>query len=136
MLEVTFQNQMKRLQSRWPRVYEQELTALFWRAFKDVSDAFFVAGIDDCIGTLRSAPMFPELDEAVQRARSRYLETQMRGHHDLPEVVYNAQRMNQKADPEFVEMCVKLLKDRIANAISKEHFQEGLSILERASKEK
>lgn len=136
MLELTFQNQIKRLQNRWPRTYETELVAILWRAFKEIPDDLFIEATDHCIGNMRQAPMFQDLDEAVARAKSRKWESQARtGDGNISRIMEDAQRLNHKADPDFVAACVKTLNERLSGAITASQFKEGCRLLEQAANE-
>lgn len=139
MNQDTYITQIKRLKEVFGEKYYSPLRAgLMWEAFKHVQDAIFTRAVDLSIKTLRSAPLLPELQKLIevvvgedkQRARE-YSLNQIQSPLD---VMQNAARENQTADPEFVKMCIKLLEDKNSGKINMKQFLEGCDFLDEAAK--
>lgn len=131
-----FLEQMGRLRSEWPNSYGDERVKILWDHFKMETDAKFLRMVTRALGTLRSAPLVPELlkiqeditTEDKNRERDRYL-----GDASFQGVMAHAAKNNKRADPEFVKQCMKLLKDKLDGRITHEQFLQGCDLLDIAA---
>ena len=133
-----FKNQIKRLQDVYRETsYPPERVNLIWNAFRNTFDAVFKEAIDDLISSKRSAPMLPEMLEAVDicvnRDKERRLQTQqvITGQDVLTQIKATAKIAPNK---DFAQVCIKLLEDYKTGKLNKKQFIEGCDFLDTTAK--
>lgn len=133
-----FETQVKRLQEVYgDRGYPNERVNLIWSAFRNTFDEVFKEAIDDLISSKRSAPMLPEILEAVDvcinRDKERRLQTQqvITGQDVLTQMKAAARIAPNK---DFAGACMKLLEDYQKGKLNKKQFLEGCDFLDATAK--
>lgn len=61
MDNVFFVKEMSRLSERWPGIYTTSVSALIWNQIKDLTNEEFVEIITEFLGSMRSAPLLPDI---------------------------------------------------------------------------
>lgn len=138
MTPKTFDVALGRLECQWPRSYSAERRELIHGAFKDVSDGVFMDAVTDCLLNCRATPLMPELERAVERARTREKEVRFqRGYGgSFASVLQDAAGANKGVDPEFVKACIDAVVWKIKTNTHHEskEWQDILTYIDRMAK--
>lgn len=115
MDRLTFNSQMERLRNTYGKErYPTERLTVLWRAFQSVPDREFEDAVDQCIASLRSAPLVDELEEQVAKARERVREAMSRDAVQGRSFVgiLEAAANTSEESSAFAKTCVRLLKEK------------------------
>lgn len=138
MTNEFFITQVKRLKDVYgEKAYPDERVRLMWNAFKNCFDEVFKEACDDLITHRRTAPMLPEMLEAVDvcinRDKERRLQTQqVISGQDVLTQMKAASKISPNKD--FSSMCIKLLDDYQKGKLTKKQFEEGCDFLDETAK--
>lgn len=131
MTDIEFNRQMDRLNSQWKSTYGTERRALLWAAFRNVLAEDFQSAVDMCLASHRGAPLLDELNKEVDAARVRRNQEGARGGGSFYGVVQQAADANTTANPEFVQLCLKHIRDGLTGKVTREQYFEGCDALDR-----
>lgn len=137
MDRTTFDAQLTRLKSRWPKTYDPELMKLVWDTFQKETNQKFTRIVTRAISVLRSSPLIPDLlklQEEITVEDKNALRDRSLTDGSIRGVLENAQRNTKLASKEFVDHCMKLLNDLLAGRINMQQFHEGADLLDTAAK--
>ena len=127
----TYDIEMQRLMSQWPHSYSEQRRKIFFNALRDVSNHDFREAVTQCLATCRSAPLLGELTEAVQVARTNYM--QQKRMDDAARSMFDGIPETHWADKEFKDRCAQLLNDKLNKKITLEQFYQGCDLLDQAA---
>lgn len=138
MNEAFFKEQMERVRQTWGiGNYPDERAKLIWQAFKDAPDHWWKAVVNDFIGNRRAAPMLKDFAADFDDFKRREAEdARNRGGGGFGEVLGNAAAKSiaqHTAIPELVRARVKLLFEFTSGQLTRQQFEEGLSMINVAS---
>jgi len=118
---------MRRLKTQWPNSYGSERLALIWHRFKDTANHVFTALVTGALNSLRSPPLADDLSKLEQEYTRNEAQLRIQMRHDISfgRQIEELAKNNRTADPEFVQGCLKLLRDRQNGKLTEEQFLQG-----------
>lgn len=108
MTSATFERQIDRLRSEWPRAYGEERKAALWSVFFRVEDDLFEAAVTHLLLEHKGdrAPVASDIHKAIEAIREK-----RRVNRGSGQVARGEE--TQAADPSFIRRCVALV-DKIS----------------------
>lgn len=114
------------------------MTGLLWRSFQDVYDEVFVDAVTHIVATRparHKPPLLTELSEAVDAAKVRANQQRYNKTGSVYETLEDAAKNNKTADPEFVQACLKLVRDFLDRKVTRKQFDEGCDLIASVAKQ-
>lgn len=138
MTRTHFNSQIERLRSQWHGAYGPERLALLWHAWERVDDGVFTDVVDRALITQRAAPLAEDLariegELREERARARLGSTPGEAIGGIWGQMQRAARHTKGCDKEFVQACLKLLRDKLSGRLSHKQFLEGCDYLDQVA---
>jgi|LakMenE01Jun11ns_1017448.scaffolds.fasta_scaffold9846429_2 hypothetical protein len=130
----TFDQEMKRLLDQWPTAYSEQRRKIFFNTFRNVSNFDFRDAVTYCLGNYRSAPLLPEMMEAVNKSVFIRKEQERRDEDQSRAGFFGIVGDPEWCDPEFQKNCSKLYWQYANKQITKAQFDEGCALLDEAAK--
>lgn len=118
MTPANFDAGMNRLRNQWPGAYGEERTNVFWNSFREVSSNVWADAVTEVLATCRAAPLLPELERAVEHARTREKEVQAaraRTSGSVDDVMADAAKRSGRN--EMAKACMDALEWKRANGV-------------------
>jgi len=138
MEKKIFETQLRRMKETWgERHYPAERGGILWRAFQNVYDDDFEEAVDQLIANSRMAPMLDGLAKAVDEAKVRRNQRNLRSGIGIPGFGKLLEEASTKtsANSEFVKACLKLLQDKIGKNLNKTQFLQGCDYLDTVARQ-
>ena len=116
MDHIFYKQEIERLKNQWPNSYSEERMIIFFNAFRNAHQMDFHDAVSYCLANCRSAPLLPELTEAIikmqthRKAQERYDQSN-RQRDDLFSAIKGAALENKTSDPAFVLKCLRIKSD-------------------------
>lgn len=134
MTKPCFEIQIKRLcETFGDKYYQPHRLTLFWQALNTYQDQQFERAVTRCIQTERAAPLIPALlkalDGVIASEKQRQRETALDFHTPYGALL-NASN-NTPANKDYVQACLKLIRDKISGRLNHAGFLEGCDFLEK-----
>lgn len=130
----TFDQEIKRLLDQWPNSYSEQRRKILYNAFRDVPNFDFRDAITYCLGNYRSAPLLPDLIEAVSKTKSIRLEKERITEDEQRSAFLAINDDGTTCDREFKNKCVELYTNFMDKKITREQFYQGCDLIDQAAK--
>lgn len=135
MTRECFEKQIGRLSETFgDKYYQPHRLVLIWEAVRNYKDYEFEQAVTRCIQTERVAPLVPglmkALDSVIASTRQRYRENAMAAIQTPLDALLHASN-NTPANKDYVQACLKLIRDKIGGRLSHAGFLEGCEFLEK-----
>ena len=129
-----FDTQLARLQDQWPNAYSDERKAILFRAFRTVPDEDFREAVTDCLATMRSFPLLPELSQACADARARSFESlrydgMRAARGTVAGVLQDAAERGEQAK-DFSKACMEFLVKKVARKLAPADWEQACELLD------
>lgn len=107
---------------------------MLWKAFESVGAGFFVRAVDIALSEHKgSAPLVPDLNTYVERARLEYSQSRVQSSANFTQILNRAANKDEHSDPEFVKQAAQIREDYLRGKLTRDQFVEACDLLERAA---
>lgn len=133
-----FNKEMARLNDQWPNAYRAEKTALIWTMVQKMDAGMFREVVDLALLSMRGAPLAEDFSRIENEVRNRAAQARVTsgfGGVGMLGQMQDMAKSNKRADPEFVALCLKHLRDFISGKITKETFEQGCQFLDETARQ-
>ena len=135
MTRECFEKQIGRLSETFgDKYYQPHRLVLIWEAVRNYKDYEFEQAVTRCIQTERVAPLVPgllkALDNVIASQRQRARENAVAAIQTPIDALLHASN-NTPANKDYVQACLKLIRDKISGRLNHDGFLEGCDFLEK-----
>jgi hypothetical protein len=130
MTPKTFEFQIMRLRKNWPHSYGEERGMLIWERVRDLPDEFMVDAVTEFIANRRAAPMLSDFMAFRTDFERRKNEQRTVGQFSSPLEVLESASKAGTADPEFVGLCLRTIRNKLDGKITDYQFSDACDALD------